>query len=137
MLKDLESIILRAQELAHYKKQNDFKNLEWDQVLLKLSPADPAPALGVGRGGCGAAPCDAGPFSDRKSLTCRWQLSPRPQGGVGARSPRQMDFSHSWLKLSRAQAKARSDRGAATCVLLSLVWRGLGRTRPPPIQKHL
>lgn len=34
--------------ISTLQKQNDFKNLEWDRFLLKLSPADPAPTLGAG-----------------------------------------------------------------------------------------
>lgn len=56
------------------QRQNDFKNLEWDQFLLKLSPADPAPSLGAGRGGCRAAAQGAGPFEGSKTLAHTRQL---------------------------------------------------------------
>ena len=55
--------------ISTLQKQNDFKNLEWDHFLLKLSPADPGPTLSVGRGGCGAATPSTGPSESRKPLS--------------------------------------------------------------------
>lgn len=97
--------------ISTLQRHSDFRNLEWDQLLLKLSPAAPARALGVGRARA-RIPGRAGTPSPAIHSS-----SPRPRRGVRARSPRHREFSHSWVKLSRALPKVKSDPGAATCAL--------------------
>lgn len=97
--------------ISTLQRHNDFRSLEWDHFLLKLSPAAPARALGVGRART-QIPGRAGTPSPAIQSS-----SPRPRRGVRAHSPCHREFSHSWVKLSRALPKVRSDPGAATCVL--------------------
>lgn len=109
LLRGLESIIVRAQELAHYK--GTVTSGTWNGISFcsncHLLPL-PVPWVweGPGQGWRAGTPSPAIHGS-----------SPWPRRGVRAHSPCHMEFSHSWVKLSRALPKVRSDPGAAACVL--------------------
>lgn len=80
-------------------------------VFAQIVTCCPARALGVSRART-QIPGRAGMPSPAIHSS-----SPRPRRGVRAHSPCHREFSHSWVKLSRALPKVRSDPGAATCVL--------------------
>lgn len=110
LLRDLESIIVRAQELARCK--GTVTSETWNEIsFCSNCHLLPCPCPGCGKGQ------DRDPWEGRNTLSSNPQLQPRPRRGVRARSPCHREFSHSWVKLSRALPKVGSDPGAATCVL--------------------